>query len=183
MSAFRQLKEDPQQRQAFDSWYRQTYPALFMSAFRMTHGDRPLAEDLCHDAILAFIARGGIHKVADEGHALAYLRAMIAHAHIDAFRRRRKEIAVDTPPDIASEGNAIDRLVAQEEYASVLKRLGAQDQELLGMMLAGTPLAEMARTLDISYSNAAVRVHRVRRLINDLRRNESKVVKTMPAGR
>lgn len=168
MSAFQQLQRDPQDQQAFDAWYRETYPALLLSAFRMTYGDRALAEDLCHDAILAFIVRGGLRKVANAGEALAYIRKSIAHAHIDTLRRAGKETTVDVLPEIAGERGVLDMLAARDEYRHLLDRLSADDQELLGMMLAGISLSEMAGALAISYSNAGVRVHRMRKLIKGL---------------
>lgn len=169
MSAFQQLQENPRNAQAFDTWYRKTYPQLYMAAFSITRGDRLLAEDLCHDAILAFLTRGGIASVADERGAMRYLYKTVTNAYISRLRRMRKEVTVDTPAAADdSEDSVLDKLLAREEYANFVEGLGADRQALLGMMLAETPLSEIARTLGISYSNAAGRVYKIRRVINDI---------------
>lgn len=169
MSALQQLRENQHDGQAFDVWYRETYPQLYLAAFRITNGDRFLAEDLCHDAILAFLTRGGIQRVSDERGAMSYLYQSVANAYISRMRRARRELAANTPiPAAEAEDSVLDKLLAHEEYVGFVADLGADRQALLGMMLAEMPLSEIARALGISYSNAAGRVHKIRRIINEI---------------
>jgi RNA polymerase sigma factor (sigma-70 family) len=168
MSTFQQLQENPRNAQAFDTWYRKTYPELYMAAFRITRGDRLLAEDLCHDAILAFFTRGGITSVSDENGGLRYLRKTLTNAYISRLRRARTEMTAETLAAADAEDSVLDKLLAHDEYINFVEGLGADRQALLGMMLAGMPLSEIAQTLGISYSNAAGRVYKIRRVINEM---------------
>jgi len=46
--------------------------------------------------------------------------------------------------------------------------LESQDLKLLNLLLAGRSLGEVAKDLGISYSNAAVRLHRAKDLVRNL---------------
>jgi RNA polymerase sigma factor (sigma-70 family) len=166
MSAFSALKADPDDRAAFTAWYRETYPALFVTAHRATAGDRAAAEDLCQEAILAFMTRGGLAKVGTEGEALAYLRRSVVNAYIDGIRRNRRE-----PPGEAylhAIGSAEEGVDFEQQYHRLWAALDAAEQQLLRMMLDGHSLGEMAEKLGLSYSNTGVRVHRIRNKIREL---------------
>jgi hypothetical protein len=101
MTAFDRFQRDPRDMEAFDQWYREAYPPLFLFAFRITRGYRPLAEDLCHDAILAFVTRGHIKKAKNSELASGYIRQSIAHAMSMLFERKfgnRQSRLLQKPP-------------------------------------------------------------------------------------
>ncbi|SRR6266404_1447917 len=167
MSAFERLKADPSDMAAFESWYRETYPELFMAAFRITRGNRAMAEDICQEAILGFVTEGHIQKTRGAPEALAYLRRMSANLHVDQIRKSMRTQKL--PPDsVESDHSAETEVEARDLYALLIDRLPNDDHEILGMMFAGETLERIAETLDISYSNAAVRVHRIRNIIIEL---------------
>jgi len=167
MSAFERLKADQSDMAAFESWYRETYPELFMAAFRITRGNRAMAEDLCQETILAFVTEGHIQKADGAPEALAYLRRMSANLHVDQIRKSLRTQKV--PPDpTESDHTAETEVEARDIYALLIDRLPSEDHEILGMMFAGETLERIAATLNMSYSNAAVRVHRIRNIIKEL---------------
>jgi RNA polymerase sigma factor (sigma-70 family) len=168
MSAFSRFKQNPTNRDAFDTWYRETYPSLFASAFRITFGNRELAEDLCHDAILAFVAGGTFEKLGSEAEAAAYIRRSVVNAHIDAHRKRKRERTMAPVAQDGADSTVVEEISAQTKYRQLLQRLEPVERQLLSMMFAGSPLSEIAAALNISYSSAGVRVHRMRKLINGL---------------
>jgi RNA polymerase sigma factor (sigma-70 family) len=168
MTAFERFKRDPRNMEAFDEWYREAYPPLFLFAFRITRGNRPLAEDLCHDAILAFVTRGHMKKAKNSELALGYVRQSIAHAHVDVIRAKTRESANPLVLESVTDDPGETLVAAQNVYSQLIGRLGPDDHEILGMMFAGESLSRIAAALNISYTNAGVRVHRIRNIINEL---------------
>jgi FixJ family two-component response regulator len=59
-------------------------------------------------------------------------------------------------------------LAAEDVYNQLIHRLDPEDHEILGMMFAGESLSRIASALNISYTSAGVRVHRIRSIINKL---------------
>ena len=152
---------------AFEAWYREAYPDLFVSVFRITHGNRAMTEDLCHDAILDFVTNGHLQKAANAQDALAYVRRMTANAYIDQIRRATRTANLPTEQIDGSDPGETAR-AAQDVYTLLVDRLPPEDHAILGMMFAGEPLSRIAAALRISYSGAGVRVHKIRNLIKEL---------------
>ena len=137
----------------------------------MTSGNRALAEDLCHDAIVAFITRAP--TISDKNAACAYVRASIATKHIDIIRSGARETAAKKglaldPAQNHPADSELERVLAEDSYYRLLEYLNADDQELLGLILMGEPLRRVAAALGISYTATGVRLHRIRNLINRL---------------
>ena len=70
-------------------------PRLLRTAW-LTCGDQQLAEDLVQGALTAVYQRWGRLRTEDPA---AYARRCIVNAHIDATRRRRREVVTDLVPD------------------------------------------------------------------------------------
>jgi RNA polymerase sigma factor (sigma-70 family) len=167
MSAFERLKANTRDTVAFEEWYRETYPELFLYCYRITAGNRALSEDLCQDSIIEFVTRGHLTKITQPEQALAYLRKMAVNSHIDLLRRRSTAANITEIEPVATNAGETSA-TAEDVYTQLLQRLPSEDHELLGMMFAGETLSRIAAEFNISYSNAGVRVHRIRRLINEL---------------
>ncbi len=66
-----------------------------MYAFRLTNGNQALSEDLCQDAVLAFISVRGVRKVKTQSDARFYLNRTIRNKYIDLLRRQlQRDIAM-----------------------------------------------------------------------------------------
>jgi RNA polymerase sigma factor (sigma-70 family) len=62
---------------------------------------------------------------------------------------------------------------ARKRLADSLEQLGPEERRLVDLLMQGLSLEEMASQLDISYANAAVRIHRLRgRILNRLKTKE-----------
>lgn len=174
MKSFQRFQRDPDDRQAFAEWYRETYPAVFMTAYRVALGNRATAEDLSHEAIVAFVTRGGLRKVMDEHGALAYLKRAVTNGYIDALRARKHEIDAE-PPEPAADSYIPELVELSQEYDALVETLDESDRELLRMIIAGHTLPEIAGAFAISYSAAGVRVHRIKNKIRELwRKNDGR---------
>lgn len=163
------LKRSPKDEGTFRQWYEAAYPSLFASAFRLTHGNRALAEDLCQDAVVAFISKGGLAKVNTDAQALSYLSRTIRNHFIDLLRKQSHEASIEAPAEVGDAHALTDALLAAQQLDQLVAGLGPADREILGMMIAGDTLSDIARENGLSYSNAGVRVHRIRNKIKSLR--------------
>jgi RNA polymerase sigma factor (sigma-70 family) len=168
MTAFDRLRKNPADMAAFADWYREAYPSLFVSAYRITRGQQQLAEDLCQDAILAFVQRKYIRSLKDAAAAQAYLRTMVANAHIDKIRRDALAAAAAADAREDTVASPEGSMIARDLYTLLLHRVSPEDHEILAMMFAGDSLSEMAASSGISYSNAAFKVHKIRQIIKEL---------------
>ncbi|MFJ8041936.1 SigE family RNA polymerase sigma factor [Kitasatospora sp. NPDC096147] len=72
------------------AWHRHLRTATLIT------GDRHRAEELLQDCLVKLYVRWR-HTVTDDPHA--YLRRMLANGHVSWWRRRRRELLTDTPPD------------------------------------------------------------------------------------
>lgn len=167
MSSFARFRSRPGDQEAFGAWYRDTYPRLFYEAFRCTFGNRAAAEDLCQDAILNFVVSGALARIDSDEAALAYLRRSVANGLVDLSRRAARE-SRESLPEQSTDVDTEELLDASSRYRKVIETLTPQDRALLSLLLSGASLSDIAASLGISYSNAGVRVHRIRKTINDL---------------
>jgi RNA polymerase sigma factor (sigma-70 family) len=166
MSLVLALKADPSSRAAFEAWYRETYPKLFLVAYRVTSGNRAAAEDLCQEAILSFMTRGGLAKVEDDGQALAYLRRTVSNAHINSTRREGQEVPAEAPS--RTTGGVEEGVDFEQRYHRLWTTLDTSERKLLRLMIDGHSIGEIAQVLGLTYSYAGVRVYRMRNKIKAL---------------
>jgi len=166
----RELKQSPRDELAFRRWYEAAFPALFTATFRLTRGDRAAAEDLCQEAVVAFVSKGGLAKVNSHEEALAYLITSARNRFIDVLRSRRLEVVVESVPDteIAQAGLPDIAVHAVQVLRRLLERLNDTDRKILALMLGGETVSRIAKEVGLSYSNAGVRMHRIRRTISEL---------------
>lgn len=139
-----------------------------MYAFRLTNGNQALSEDLCQDAVVAFISVRGVRKVKTQSDARFYLNRTIRNKYIDLLRRQGHELSVKAPEEASEAHELTNTLHAAQQLDRLLHALKPADQQVLGMMMAGETLSDIARENGLSYSNAGIRVHRIRKKFKDL---------------
>lgn len=90
----------------FADFFDRTSPRLLSAAWLLT-GDRYAAEDLAQEALARTYARWA--KVRT-GHPQAFARRVLVNLHIDSWRKRRREVLVDTPPEhpVTIDSQAVD---------------------------------------------------------------------------
>lgn len=167
-SAYLRWRDAPTNKTCFGEWYQAVYPTLLEAAFRVTRGDRFLAEDVVQDAIVRFATKHVHRRIESEAGATAYLVRSVYNGWIDHIRKHRKERPTEAVPDVADETTPVDIIAAEEKAKAISNTLKAEDQVILAMMMAGEPLSAIAELMGIAYPTAGVRVHRIRQLIKDL---------------
>ncbi len=139
---------------AFVAFANAASPRLLRTAW-LTCGDHQLAEDLVQGALAAVYQRWGRLRTEDPS---AYARRCIVNAHIDAVRRRRREVVTDLvpdrgtvdtlPPDTRWLLSALATLPPRERQCVVLRHYAdaseAEVAELLGVSL-GTVKSSASR--------------------------------------
>jgi RNA polymerase sigma factor (sigma-70 family) len=168
MTGFERLQRDSTDREALAAWYQEVYPSIFVYAFRITHGNRSLAEDLCHEVLFTFLSEGHIKKIVEPKSAVFYIRSMISRAFRDGLRKERRRATNRPTLEISGSDSPEISVAANDVYEQLVNQISAEDYEILGMMFSGESLSHIAAELGISYSNAGVRVHRIRQQINEL---------------
>ena len=130
--------------EAFIAFAHATSPRLLRTAW-LTCGDHQLAEDLVQGALAAVYQRWG--RLRNEDPA-AYARRCIVNAHIDATRRRRREVVTELVPDRGS----LDTLPADTRWLlSALATLPLRERQCVVLRhYADLPEAEVADLLGVS---------------------------------
>jgi len=130
--------------EAFVAFANASSPRLLRTAW-LTCGDRQLAEDLVQGALAAVYQRWGRLRTEDPA---AYARRCIVNAHIDATRRRRREVVTDLVPD----KGALDTLPADTRWLlAALATLPLRERQCVVLRhYADLPEAETADLLGIS---------------------------------
>lgn len=161
------LKDDLANESSWDRWFRSVYPQVYFVMYRITEGDRDLAEDLVQGALENFIASEAIDKVGSDAEAYGYLLRTARNLFIDGLRRRAAREStselVETVED--KSGRQRDELLSLDQLA---ERLAPDDQVLLKLVRAGKSIREVAKELGVSYSTAGVRVHRLREKLKNI---------------
>ena len=97
--------------------------ALVQTAYLLT-GDWEHSRDLVQSALAGLARKWG--RLDDPGHAEAYVRKMIYHAHVDRTRRLawRRERTTATVPDTAAESSdPADLVAARRDVMEALRQL------------------------------------------------------------
>jgi RNA polymerase sigma factor (sigma-70 family) len=169
--ATRVLKASPKSPALWEAFYRAMYPTVLQAAFRLCGGNADVARDAAQEAFVRFAEHKSIVRVENDAHAAAFLRQIARRSLFDRLRQERgkgqfeqvesSHLHVDaaTSAWIAEEAR-IERL---HDLETLAKSLSAEDQHLLGRLLDGDSLEELAKNQGVSYSALAVRVHRMRR--------------------
>ena len=126
-------------RMAFAELYRATSPKLFAIAMRMLRAS-DLAEDVLQTAYLLIWRKADRYR-PEQGHAMAWMAAIVRHCAIDVLRRRARDNPVADPVDFEAEAvvdeDADARWVAIRAGDRLRRCLGElQDQERRCILLA-----------------------------------------------
>lgn len=112
--------EDEQQ---FREFVAARSPALLRTAYLLT-GDWEHGRDLVQGALASTARRW--RKLADQGHAEAYVRKAIYHAHIDRTRRlswQREQTTASVPERAAGGPDPAEAVAARQDVLEALRRL------------------------------------------------------------
>jgi RNA polymerase sigma-70 factor (sigma-E family) len=130
--------------EAFIAFAQAASPRLLRIAW-LTCGDHQFAEDLVQGALAAVYQRWGRLRADDPA---AYARRCIVNAHIDASRKRRREVVTDRVPD----RGAVDALPPDTRWLlTALATLPSRERQCVVLRhYADLPEAEVADLLGVS---------------------------------
>jgi RNA polymerase sigma-70 factor (ECF subfamily) len=164
----KRLAATPSDEGAWRSLYRQMWPFIVAVAYRRLR-DKGMAEDVAQDVFIRLFQSQPQKEISDPSQFRAYVWRMTVNAANTAFQKRRPKHPSDATfeelarLDVSDPSTSPDsRLYLREALGLVRDTLEPQDVRLLTLLLQGRSLSEVAKDLGISYSNAGVRLHRVR---------------------
>jgi RNA polymerase sigma factor (sigma-70 family) len=167
------LRASPADEDAWSSLYRQLWPFVFAVVHRRLQTSA--VEDAAQEVFIKLLRSRPYENISDADAFRAYVWRMadnVAKTHLlkqHADQHAKRDLA--EWQQFEPSGEALDgegALVANELLGLAENTLDAKDRDLLRMMLEGANLAQAADKLGLSYSNAGVRLHRMRRRLSGL---------------
>ncbi len=150
----------PQTVQSFSDLYRETVHDVFAYVATIV-GDRSASEDVVAQAFeRAYRKRRSFDP--RRGSARAWIFGIARNAALDELRRRRRTVALTAEPADAEAGeHAPDAAARRATVRAALGGLEPRDRELIALRFhGGLSVAEVAKVLGVSESNAGTRIHR-----------------------
>jgi RNA polymerase sigma factor (sigma-70 family) len=150
------LSQDRGDPEAWKRLYQTLWPFVYASAFRALGGSREWSQDAAQDVFLKLLRYADFEKLQDPAAFYAYVRAICLNVSRSYLKTVTHQRSLDEIPGLQS---ASDASHALSEFS---RDLNEDEQELLQLLLEGFALSGIAGKLQVSYSAAAVRVHRLR---------------------
>ncbi len=148
----------------FAELYERHYETIYRAALRVT-GNPADAEDVLQTVFLRLLARaGGVEDVAQPA---AYFRRAAVNAAVDVLRRR--ELHAESAYDDGTPRVAVQPpLLLKERLRRAIAALDNEDASLFLLRhVEGLSIEELAGTFKLEKNNVAVRLHRIRRRLQD----------------
>jgi RNA polymerase sigma factor (sigma-70 family) len=174
-TAFEALRQNPAKEDSWAAFFRAAWPWIFSHAYRDLRGIQDLAEDVSQDVCLRLLRTPSFPAtVEDAEHCKHYLRRVTRNACIDLWRKEQRESrtveGVRTEPSIVrTVGHSDDPAEELSPWLlAAITRLNEGDRRLVEFLVTDRPLPSIAVELGVSYSAAAVRMHRIRARLRKL---------------
>jgi len=144
------------------------WPFVLTVVYRRLGGQREPAEDLAQEVFTDLIDAEPFKRLADVDALRAYVWRMAdneARSYLKSLRRRAEESGGrQAMATVASqEPTAEWVLEAREWLEGKLEQMAPVDRELAKLIAEGYRLREAAEAVGLSYTNAGVRLHRLRK--------------------
>lgn len=160
------VRKAPNDSAAWNFWFKTIYPRVFYIIFRKTHGNTVLSEEVTQGAIERFLKYRAYEKLASDAESVAYLARSAVRLMTDDCRKRAPLVPIsdDEVEDSANHDNLINTLVLDRMSLD----LKGDDQQLFALIRQGYLIREIAEILDIEYSAAGVRIHRIKAFLKNI---------------
>jgi RNA polymerase sigma factor (sigma-70 family) len=170
----KRLKTSPTDEDSWRDLYRQLWPFVIAVIYRrLKGGEGKLAEDAAQEVFVRLLRSRPFDHIPDADSLRAYVWQIadnVAKTHLQKLRsdeNGQRELAGwrEVQPSV----EVVDpesTLVAREVFDLAESLLESNERELLRLLLLGCSLGQAADQLGLSYSNAGVRLHRIRRKRN-----------------
>jgi RNA polymerase sigma factor (sigma-70 family) len=165
------LKASPADEDAWSFLYRQLWPFIIAIVYRRLKGrEKKAAEDAAQEVFVRLLRAQPFGKIPNAEALRAYVAKIaenVARTHLrkvhvqEVGRRDVAEWHGLEPPLAGLESD--DELRVRELWTLAESVLEPKDRDLLRLILEGSSLHQAADRMGLSYSNAGVRLHRIRR--------------------
>lgn len=167
------LARSREDQEAWTLLYDLMWPRVLAITFRVLRGVRDRAEDASQEVFIRIFRYCDFRKLRDPGDFQRYLHTVAQNVAKDYLREMRQAVL-----DIGQEGVSLEGIlhVATPEQVArareLVERLGdelaPEERTLAEFLAAGYTVSEIAHRLGLSYSNAGVRIHRLRQRVRNL---------------
>jgi len=167
----KRLERSRADQEAWNLLYRHLWPLLVAINYRILRGDRELAQDASQEVVLRLFRYVQFEDFQDKPEDfLSYVRAMCRNVSRSYLARLLREPSFSQQllesrellKSPTGENDAEERAILRSEMTAATASLDSDDRKLLDLLRAGATISEIAERLGITYSNAAVRIHRLR---------------------
>lgn len=162
--------------------YQQLWPLVFSISYRVLRGVRDLAMDASQEAFLRIFRYVRFTSFKDRPDEFkAYVRAVtrnVARTYLEKLLRSpsfdpRKVEHAESEGSLGPSGfgrgeDTESAVIRRDELRHLLEGLDRAERELAMLLAEGRTVPEIAERLGLSYSNTAVRIHRLRRSLSNL---------------
>ncbi|MGB7283339.1 MAG: sigma-70 family RNA polymerase sigma factor [Candidatus Acidiferrum sp.] len=166
---------------ATDRNHQDSWRVLFLGAWgtglsaanRTLRGQIDLAKDVTQEAFQRLIKYCNFQELQDPDAFLSYFRAVCRNVARDALTRFAPELAAQVPlEELETPSPRVEKPATPEELAraeqlkrELLAALDPADEQLFKLLIEGYTLPEVSSRLNLTYTNAAVRLHRLRLML------------------
>lgn len=168
------LNASPQDRAAWELLYVNIWPYVYGIVYSFLHGRKELAEDVTQKVFIRLIQYCPFSEIKHPPVFRSYVAITARNVARDAIRRLlgAKEVSIEALPNMqdfqeAGMGPSVDEADLRYTLDQLLSDLSPQDVQLLRLHLEGSRLSEIAEKAGISYSNVAVRLHRLKKRLRE----------------
>ena len=160
------LTADPSDASAWAELYERYWPFVFAVAYSRTRGARELAEDIAQDVFLRLLRAKPFDRIPGSAALRSFLYVTTENAAKSQMARllSRRESPLPASLEVPVEGS----VETQWDIERATQALAPIDQKILSKVVSGMSLKEVASATGLSYSNVAVRLHRLRKLLRRL---------------
>jgi RNA polymerase sigma factor (sigma-70 family) len=179
--ALRRLATDRSDQEAWRILFLGAWGTGLSASNRTLRGQVELAKDVTQEAFQRLIKYCDFQELQDPDAFLPYFRAVCRNVARDALRRLAPELAAQVPlEELDTASPRVEQPATPEQLAraeqlkrELLAALDSEDQQLLRLLIEGYSLPEVSGRLNLSYANAAVRLHRLRVLLRNYMKDKN----------
>lgn len=150
------VRKAPNNDTLWDGWFRAIYPRVYYIVFRKTRGDANLSEELTQGAIERFLRYRAYEKVTTDAESVSYLTRIALRLLVNEYR------TTGNLEPLPEETLAPDAPAGRLDLEQLAQHLSNEDRRLIGLLIEGRSVSEIADILGIRYSAAGVRIHRAK---------------------
>ena len=179
--ALRRLATDRSDQEAWRILFLGAWGTGLSASNRTLRGQVELAKDVTQEAFQRLIKYCDFQELQDPDAFLPYFRAVCRNVARDALRRLAPELAAQVPlEELDTASPRVEQPATPEQLAraeqlkrELLATLDSEDQQLFRLLIEGYSLPEVSDRLNLSYANAAVRLHRLRVLLRNYMKDKN----------